>query len=115
MRTRRTFVVAMLGLVLAGCGSKPRTAAVPPPRTSVRVENQGFADMTIYAIRSGQRVRLGIATGSSTTTFTIPANLIFGATPLRFLADPIGGRGTPVSDEITVQPGDQVRLVIPPR
>jgi hypothetical protein len=115
MRTRRTFVVAMLGLVLAACGSKSRAPAVPQPRTSLRVENQGFADMTIYAIRSGQRVRLGIATGSSTSTFTIPANLIFGATPLRFLADPIGGRGTPVSDEITVQPGDQVRLIIPPR
>ena len=49
------------------------------------------------------------------TTFTIPANLIFGATPLRFLADPIGSNRTPVSDEITVQAGDQVRLIIPPR
>ena len=117
MRTRRNFVVAMLGLALVACGGskQQRSAPVPQPRTSVRVENQGFADMTVYAIRSGQRVRLGIATGSNTTTFTIPANLIFGATPLRFLADPIGGRGTPVSDEITVQPGDQVRLVIPPR
>ena len=115
MYTRRTFVVAMLGLALAGCSSKSRSPAAAQPRTSVRVENQGFADMTIYAIRSGQRVRLGIATGSSTTVFTIPSNLIFGATPLRFLADPIGGRGTPVSDEITVQPGDQVRLTIPPR
>ena len=55
------------------------------------------------------------APGNSTTTFTIPANLIFGATPLRFLADPIGSNRTPVSDEITVQPGDQVRLVLPPR
>ena len=32
-----------------------------------------------------------------------------------FLADPIGSNRTPVSDEITVQPGDQVRLVLPPR
>jgi hypothetical protein len=116
MPTRRYFVVAMLGLALAACrGSKPRSAPIPQPRTSVRVENQGFSDMTVYAIRSGQRVRLGIATGNSTTTFTIPANLIFGATPLRFLADPIGSSRTPVSDEITVQPGDQVRLVLPPR
>ena len=116
MRTRRTFVVAMLGLALAACGgSKSNSAPNPQPRTTIRVENQGFADMTIYAIRSGQRVRLGIATGNQTTVFTIPSNLIFGATPLRFLADPIGGSGTPVSDEITVQPGDEVRLVIPPR
>ena len=72
MRTRRTFVVAMLGLALAACGgSKSKSSPTPQPRTSVRVENQGFADMTVYAIRSGQRVRLGIATGNSTTVFTI--------------------------------------------
>jgi hypothetical protein len=115
MFTRRFFFSAMLGLAVAACGSKSKSAPIPQPRTTVLVENQGFADMTIYAIRSGQRVRLGQASGNSTTTFTIPANLIFGATPLRFLADPIGGRGTPISDEITVQPGDQVRLVLPPR
>lgn len=117
MVTRRHFIVAMLGLALVACGGskKSRPGPVPQPRTSVRVENQGFSDMTIYAIRSGQRVRLGNAPGNSTTTFTIPPNLIFGATPLRFLADPIGSNRTPVSDEITVQPGDQVRLVLPPR
>jgi len=116
MLTRRFFFAAMLGLAVAACGgSKSKSAPIPQPRTTIRVENQGFSDMTIYAIRSGQRVRLGQATGNTTTTFTIPANIIFGATPLRFLADPIGGRGTPISDEITVQPGDQVRLVLPPR
>ena len=116
MVTRRSFLIAMLGLAAAACGgSKQSSAPIPQPRTTVRVENQGFSDMTVYAIRSGQRVRLGNAPGNSTTTFTIPANLIFGATPLRFLADPIGSNRTPVSDEITVQPGDQVRLVLPPR
>jgi len=106
MFTRRHFIVVTLGLTLAACGgSKKGSAPVPQPRTSIRIENQGFSDMTIYAIRSGQRVRLGNAPGNSTTTFTIPSNLIFGATPLRFLADPIGSNRTPVSDEITVQPG----------
>ena len=38
-----------------------------------------------------------------------------GATPLRFLCDPIGGQGLPVSEEIVVQPGDVVGLVVPPR
>jgi hypothetical protein len=116
MFTRRNFTLALLGLVLAACGgSKSKGAPIPPPRTTIRIENQGFSDMTIYAIRSGQRVRLGTAPGNSNTVFTIPANLIFGATPLRFLADPIGSNRTPVSDEITVQPGDQVRLILPPR
>jgi hypothetical protein len=70
--------------------------------------------MNIYVYRSSQRVRLGTATGNSVTRLTIPANLLFGATPLRFQADPIGGSRSPISSEITVAPGDEVVLTIPP-
>lgn len=80
----------------------------------LRVENRGFTDMIIYAVSGAQRVRLGMATGNSTGSFTIPRYLIRGAGPLRFLADPIGGNRTPVSDEMTVHPGDIVTLTIPP-
>ena len=80
----------------------------------LQVENRGFADMVIYAVSGAQRVRLGIASGNSTNSFTIPRSLIRGAGPLRFVADPIGGRRTPVSEDIAVQPGDVVTLTIPP-
>jgi hypothetical protein len=70
--------------------------------------------MVIYAISGAQRYRLGLATGNSTKSFTIPIGLLRGAGPLRFLADPIGGRRTPISEDIVVQPGDVVSLTIPP-
>jgi hypothetical protein len=113
--TRRHFIVAILALAAAACSPRARSQAPDQAQATLRVENQGFADMTIYAIRSSQRIRLGTAGGNSTSRFTIPSNLLFGATTLRFLADPIGGNRTPVSDEITVQPGDEVQLIIPPR
>jgi hypothetical protein len=81
----------------------------------VQVENQGFTDMVIYAVSGGQRVRLGLATGNTTKTFTIPRHLLAGAGSIRFLADPIGGNRSPVSEEMNVQPGDLVTLTIPPR
>jgi hypothetical protein len=81
--------------------------------TVVQVDNQGFLDMTVYAARSSQRIRLGIATGNGKTNFTIPTVLISGLTPLRFIADPIGGNRASVSQEITVAPGDTVVLTIP--
>lgn len=84
------------------------------PRTMVEVDNQSLADMTVYILRGSQRVRLGIASGLRTTTLTIPQGIVFGATALRFLADPIGGRVTPVSEEITVSEGQTVVLRIPP-
>jgi len=80
----------------------------------LQVENRGFADMVVYAISGAQRIRLGIATGNSTRAFTIPNILLRGAAPLRFLADPIGGSRSPVSEEMAVQPGDIVTLTIPP-
>ena len=89
-------------------------AAEPVPVTSIKVENRAFLDMTIYVYRSSQRVRLGVASGNSTAKFVIPASLMFGATPLRFQADPIGRNRQSVSQEITVSPGDEVDLIIPP-
>jgi hypothetical protein len=80
----------------------------------LQVENQGFNDMVIYAVSGGQRVRLGLATGNSTKLFTVPTSLLRGGGPIRFLADPIGGNRSPVSDEMTVHPGDLVTLTIPP-
>jgi hypothetical protein len=80
----------------------------------LQVENRGFSDMVIYAVTGSQRVRLGLAHGNSTRAFTLPATLVRGAGPLRFLADPIGGNRTPISEEMIVEPGDIVTLVIPP-
>jgi len=82
--------------------------------TVIQVDNQGFLDMNVFAMRSSQRVRLGTAPGNSKTNFTVPSSLISGLTPLRFIADPIGGRRASVSEEITVAPGDTVVLTIPP-
>ena len=81
----------------------------------LRVDNQSVADMTIYALRGSEKIRLGLATGVKVSMLTIPSYLIFSATSLRFLADPIGSSRTPVSDEITVSPGDVVTLTIPPQ
>jgi hypothetical protein len=41
------------------------------------------------------------------------ARVRVGDDPRRFLCDRVGGNRSPVSDEIVVEPGDQVTLVIP--
>jgi hypothetical protein len=101
---------------LAGCSKPQEDEEFPSPedaRTIVSVDNRGFLDMTIYVIDGTQRVRLGVANGNRVTDLTIPQQLVRGATHLQFLCDPIGGNRAPVSDEITVEPGDTVTLVIP--
>lgn|ERR1700693_535379 len=107
---------ALLLLGATACKTFSNGSATPDQNqpTVVQVDNQGFLDMTLYAVRGGQRVRLGIATGNAKTNFTVPQSLVTGLTPLRFIADPIGGTRPSVSMEITVAPSDTVVLTIPP-
>ena len=112
----RTIALALLLLGAGACKTFSRGSndSAQNQQTTVQVDNQGFLDMTVYAARSTQRVRLGIAPGNTKTNFDVPQGLIFGLTSLRFIADPIGGRQASVSQEITVAPGDTVTLTIPP-
>jgi hypothetical protein len=110
----RTLLALGLGAVLACSKNRPETAVDPNAPTILVVENQSFPDMTIYVIEGGRRVRLGMATGNSSTRFTLPKYLVRQLSVMRFQADPIGSNRAPVSDEITVSPGDEVTLRIPP-
>lgn len=112
----RTIAFALLLLGASACKTFSRGSddAGQNQPTVLQVDNQGFLDMNVYAARNSQRVRLGTATGSGKTNFTIPPSLVSGLTALHFIADPIGGRRASVSQEITVAPGDTVVLTIPP-
>jgi hypothetical protein len=107
-----------LVLLLAAAGCRSTGGAPPAGQRSeafVRVDNRSMLDMTIYVIRGGERRRLGLANALSTQLLPIPSVLIDGSGVLRFLADPIGGSRTPVSEEIVVRHGDVVQLMIPPQ
>lgn len=111
----RTAALVFVGLIfLSSCSAASRQGGTRvQDRTMVRVENQNLLDMTVYIVRGSQRVRLGMVTGLSTRVFVIPESLLRGANSVRFLADPIGSRQTPVSQEMLVLPGDEVEIVIP--
>jgi hypothetical protein len=112
---RSTRLISVLLAALACGGRSNETSPSPNNPAVVQVENQGFADMVIYAVNGGQRIRLGLATGNTRKSLTLPGYLVRSGGPIRFLADPVGGNRTPVSEEMTVQPGDVVTLTIPPQ
>jgi hypothetical protein len=112
----RSLALGSLTVALFACASSskyPDLSNRPEP-TSIRVENETFSDMTIYASHSSNRIRLGTAPGHKTTILQIPSILLSGMTTLRFIADPIGSNRAGVSEEIMVTPGDSVVLTIPP-
>ena len=113
----RMLVIPILALALAchsGQSGEPDEQLQAAP-TYLTVANQGFTDMDIYVLpQSGGRVRLGTSTGNTTSSMRIPDYLVATPINLRFLCSPIGGSRSPVSQSISVQPGDNVELQIPP-
>jgi hypothetical protein len=115
MKSRLVGLTMLLaGIIACNAFKHSSDTTNPAGPTVVQVDNQGFLDMVVYALRSSQRIRLGIATGNGKTNFNIPQALMSGLTTLRFIADPVGGSRASVSQEITVAPGDTVVLTIPP-
>jgi hypothetical protein len=115
MRTAgRLGLVAAIALLAAFC-TRAHLNDTPgsTTRTILVVDNQSPLEVTIHALRDGQRRRLGQATALGTTRLTIPESLMFGPTSLRFEVDPIGSPRTVMSQQLTVVPGDEVTLRIP--
>lgn len=116
IRNRKLLATGWVALVLLGCAG--RTTAepgiIPDAPTTLSVENDSFNDMRIYVHQGSQRIRLGTATGKNVSGFKVPKSVMFGATSLRFEAVPIGGRGSSISETITINPGEAIILRIPP-
>jgi hypothetical protein len=112
--------VAPILLILAvachsGKSDQPNDQAEPVEKTTLTVINQGFLDMDIYALpQDGARIRLGTSNGNSTQHFNMPDYLVRTPITMRFLMVPIGGNYAPRSQQIQVNPGDEVDLTIPP-
>ena len=114
MRNRVLQVATALSIAaLPACSHAPEpdTSGPPPKHTVLQVVNRNFYDFTIYLARFGDRVRLGTATGSRTTTFEFPSQFVQNGT-VRFEAHPIGGTGSARTEELTVRPGDVVSVTI---
>jgi hypothetical protein len=104
-----------LALLTAGCSHAAQSGSPEPQaRTTLRVENHNFLDMNVFVLQGGQRIRLGTVTGLSTEVFTIP-DYIVRSSPVQFELHPIGGRTNPRTETISVQPGEQIVLTVPPQ
>ena len=112
-------IVSIFALFVAvaigdACGASRSTRPSADPRTILEVDNQSFADMTMYIVNGGHRVRLGRAAGKTKTQLTIPPTIVGSARELQFLADPLGGDRAAVSNRIWVAAGDRVTMIITP-
>jgi len=113
MRVRASLLV-LAALVAVACHRGAPAPINPQAEVAVNVDNQNFADMNVFLIRGGQRIRLGMVPGLSTRILMVRPELIGYGTEVQFELHPIGGRANPVSETISVRPGDVIHLTIPP-
>jgi hypothetical protein len=112
-RILRLAAALLLAAMPACHHAASETEAPAPARTVLRVVNRNFYDFTIYLVRFGSRVRLGLATGNKTSTFEFPSQFVqTGA--VQFEAHPVGGTGRAITEQLSVQPGDVVSVQIQP-
>ncbi len=118
MRFSRAFIVPLAILLAAGgcapIGKKANRSSPPTPvlPTLVVVTNNNWAQMVVYAVRSGSRIRLGSVGSMRTEVLRVPATVVSTSGNLQLMLDPIGSRGVHVTHSFQVAPGQEVHLTI---
>jgi hypothetical protein len=91
----------------------------PPPAPDDRaadialeIANHNWLDVIIYVVRDGQPMRVGIASASSSASFTLPARLLGQGRELRLWGHPIGGSGGTLTETVVVQPGQWIEWTL---
>ena len=74
----------------------------------IDVRNLNFSDATLYALRGAERVRMGIVTGKTDRTFTVPWTV---SLPLQIEIDLLAGDRC-TTRALPVDPGDHIDLQI---
>jgi hypothetical protein len=108
--------LGVAAVVAAACAHPSQLADgddLPSAPIGVRVQNQNFNDVNVYAVSGGMARRLGMVVGSSTGTFSLEPS--YATRPLYIVAAPIGGFGRASSGQLSVEAGDTVEFTIGPR
>ncbi|MGH7554093.1 MAG: hypothetical protein ACREMQ_13820, partial [Longimicrobiales bacterium] len=70
-------------------------------RTMIRVENNNWLDMVVYAVSSGTRVRLGSVRTGGFADFSLPHGYATGSS-IQLIANPIGSNAAYSTDLLAV-------------
>src|SRR5687768_5748779 len=113
---RRTCAAMVGALLLLGCARHhPAAAPAPPEKIALRVTNHNFLDVVVYAVCQGQRTRIGVAGGSSSTFMGVPWRLLGPGQEMQLVGDAIGSEELAVTEMIIVQPGQFIELLLESR
>lgn len=104
------FMVAFTWPANGRAASTTKTSAVT---TAIRVRNDNWNTVDVFAWRDGQTVRLGMVDTGSASTFKLPRDFAeFG--DVRLLVEPIGPLYGYLSNPVIFSPGQTIKLDVGP-
>ena len=110
MLRRRWLAGGLLALLAAGCGPRPGRGPAPAPPVRVHVTNHNRADVNLYVLRGGSRLRLGTVVAGNTTVLVLRHLSRAPVQQLGFEVQRIGAEGVFALQRVTVAPGQAVHI-----
>jgi len=112
-RSVRILLMAML-VASSACAHRRRSGSMsePPLDVTLQVTNHNFLDVTVFVLHEGQRIRMGLAIGSSTQSFTIPGRLVAQSHEIALLGQAIGSIARVRTELLTVHPGQRIEWTL---
>jgi hypothetical protein len=113
-RASAPLLALLLTVLVAGCATlfeRADEAQFEDDRVFVRVINNNFYDVTVYADWDGHRERLGRVVGNRTEVLALPARA--GGMSVAIAVAVQAGR-THTTNRITAWPGEEIQVRVPP-
>ena len=108
---RSVALVIVLG-ALSACGPFRHGSG---PQTAVVFENRSVDQVDVFVVNSaGNRARLGTVSPGSTQSLRVPPAAIGASGSVSVVARVFASNRTPSTGQITMLPGDVVRVTLPP-
>ncbi len=107
------YAILLSATALSCLACRPKLPAVgpveqPSGEISIRVVNRNRIDVMVYVSHDGIRNRLGLATASTTTEFTLSLRTLGAGHEYQLIGDPLGVRIMITTETLFGQPGDEV-------
>lgn len=111
MKIRNGIFALLAVITLGACGrtSEEMVDGMPAPLAApaISVMNGNWMDVNVFALSSGQSIRLGTVSTNQTTRFDVPESLR-AATDVRVVIEPIGSSERFVAENLMIGPGQEL-------
>lgn len=92
--------------------TEPPVRVLGRSKTKLEVQNDNWSDIHLYLVRDGMVTSLGFMTGPGNDEVTLPTFATTPGSTIQFLVLPVGGLESYLTPAVSIDPGDELELVV---